>query len=173
MALDDTDRRRFLLAAVVTVIALPALWWANRSDESARPNVATAGVEIGDADGGNADQTSPVDAEPVGDRAPVYLDGPAAEALPAVADIAVPATGQLVVRQSATYSSALAPGRCLAKGASNGERVRVVNLENNRSVTCVVTFAPAEQRDDLIMSRVAFLELADLTDAPIPVEIRQ
>ena len=173
MALNDTDRRRVLLATVVTVIALPAIWWANRADESVRPNVATVGVEIGDANDGNSNQTSAIDVEPDDDQAPVYLDGPAADALPAVADIAVPATGELAVRQSATYSSDLPAGWCLAKGVNDGERVRVVNLENNRSVTCVVRFAPDGQRDDLIIGRVAFLKLADLTDAPIPVEIRK
>ena len=172
MALDDTDRRRFLLAAVITIVALPAIWWATHEDDSAGPNLATVGVEIAGDDTLDPASTSTRQIEPVGDLEPVFLGGPAAEVLPAIADIAVPAQ-QEVVFQSATYSSGLAPGRCLAKGASTGDRVRVVNLENNRDVTCVVTFAPAEQEEDMILTRAAFLELADLTDAPIPVELRQ
>ena len=172
MALDDTDRRRFFLAAAISIIALPAIWWAYQSDDSTGPNTATSGVEVA---GENADEpasSSVREIEPVGDQEPVFLGGPSAERQPAIADIAVPAEQQAVF-QSATYSSGLAPGRCLAKGANTGDRVRVVNLENNRNVTCVVTFAPVEQEEDLILSRVAFLELADLTDAPIPVELRQ
>ena len=171
MALDDRDRRRLFLAALVTVIALPAIWWANRDDSSTRPNVATAGVEL---TGSNAAaDESQITPGTVGEDEPVYLDGPDGDAAPNRADIAVPASGKLSVRQSASYRSSIPPGTCVAKGATNGAQVRIVNLENNRSVTCIVTSAPDEQKEDLLMSRVSFLQLADLTDAPLHVEIRQ
>ena len=167
-----TDRRRFILAAVVTLIAIPAIWWAFQNRDSDSSDVATTDVAI-EGDAAVAGSMSPLTPEPVGDYEPVYLDGPEGDALPGIADIAVPAPGKLAVYQSATYSSALPVGICVAKGATAGERVNVVNLENNRSITCVVQWAPPEQEEDLILSRGSFLKLADLTDAPIPVELRQ
>ena len=46
MAHNDTDRRRFLLATAMTLLALPALWWANKQSDSGAPNVATVGIEV-------------------------------------------------------------------------------------------------------------------------------
>ena len=58
-------------------------------------------------------------------------------------------------------------------GISSGRQVVVVNLDNNRSVTCTAILAPASAAAQLVMASELFAELADLTDAPIPVEIRQ
>lgn len=172
MNLDPADRRRFLLAAVVSVVALPALLIANQEDGAARPNVATAGVEI---DGRAPTSETPTTslAVPSDDDDPVYLDGPASERAPAIAEIAVPARDEAVVLSSASYSSAMWPGGCSVKGLGGGTSVTVVNLDNNRSITCVAEFAPADQVADLIVHTSSFTELADLTDAPVPVEIRQ
>jgi hypothetical protein len=167
--MDPADRRRFLLAALVSVVALPALLLAGREDGSAGPNVATAGVEI-DAGGASVPATS---VDPPADDDPVYLDGPASENAPSIAEIAVPAPREAVVLQTATYSSGMWPGGCRTKGVGGGVRVTVVNLDNNRSISCIAEFAPAEQQADLILPTSSFRQLADLTDAPIPVEIRQ
>ncbi len=58
-------------------------------------------------------------------------------------------------------------------GIGSGQQVTVVNLDNNRSVTCTAILAPSSAADQLVMASELFAELADLTDAPIPVEIRQ
>jgi hypothetical protein len=169
--MDPADRRRFLLATLVSVVALPALLLAGREDGSAGPNVATAGVEIdaGAAEGASVPATS---VDPPADD-PVYLDGPASANAPSIAEIAVPAPREAVVLQTATYSSGMWAGGCRAKGVGGGVRVTVVNLDNNRSISCLAEFAPPEQQADLILPTSSFRQLADLTDAPIPVEIRQ
>ena len=51
MNLDATDRRRVLAASALTLVALPALFWA--SDDDGAPNVATVGIEVGGDDGSN------------------------------------------------------------------------------------------------------------------------
>jgi hypothetical protein len=170
--LDPADRRRLLLAAVVSLVALPALLIAGREDGSAGPNVATAGVEI---DGGGRATDAPVTTleSPADQEDPVYLDGPASDLAPVIAEIAVPASRDSVVLRTATYSSAMWPGGCRAKGVGGGARVTVVNLDNNRTITCIAEFAPADQQADLILHTSQFRQLADLTDAPIPVELRQ
>ena len=164
------DRPRFLWPVIVTLIAVPLIWWASQRDDSGDATGA-AGDTIA-ADTGAA-ATSPLVPEPVGDLEPVYLDGPEGGALPGLADIAVPAQGELALYQDATYSSAVPPGICTVRGAGVGNRVNVVNLENNRSIVCVAQLGPPEQEEDLVLSRSAFLQLADLTDAPIPVELRR
>ena len=77
MALNDTDRRRLFLATAVTLVALPALWWANTSTDSAAPNVAVAGVDVATDPNvsSNADAASGESAEP-GSAEPVFLGGP-------------------------------------------------------------------------------------------------
>ena len=146
------------------------IWWASQRDDAGDPDVEVA-TEV--ADGTAAGSTSPLSPELVGDYEPVYLDGPEGEVSPGIDDIAVPAQGELALFQNATYSSALPAGICTVRSGNVGQRVNVVNLENNRSIICLVQQANPEQEEDLVLSRAAFLKLADLTDAPIPVEMRQ
>jgi len=104
VAPNDSDRRRFLLASAMTLLALPALWWANKQSDAGAPNVATVGIEVADASdsGANADAAAaiaPIDATgaiptttipvvsttptptttpPVTEPPPVFLGGPSA-----------------------------------------------------------------------------------------------
>jgi hypothetical protein len=185
VALDNIDRRRFFLAAIVSILALPALWWVNR-DDSARPNTAAVGVDVGSgASASTSPRAAPVTVVPtigrsalppvetVGDQPPIFLDGPASQ-VGGVSQIAVPDTDSLdsyVVE--ATYGGDVTgPETCLAKNIPTGQEITVINLDNYRTTTCRVSRAPATQRDDLVLHTDQFVELADLTDAPIPVQIR-
>lgn len=155
----------------MTLLALPALWWANQDDDSGAPAVASVGVDVGDP--AAAADTDPL-ADPEARNEPVFLDGPST-GNGGAADIAVPAPPKSEpLSGSATYSNSISNvDKCFVRGVSTGTEVTVVNLDNNRSIDCVATLAPAVQRTDLVMHTRAYLELADLTDAPIPVEIRQ
>ena len=186
MALDDTDRRRFLLAALVSLLAFPALWWFNRDDPSSGPSTASVGVEVGGSidgeppaepdDAVTVDSTighSNLPSEPtVLDQPPIFLDGPASP-VGGVSEIAIPNADALeTIITRATYGSIAGSDRCLARNITTGQEITVINLDNNRIITCRVTLAPATQIADLVLQTEQFETLADLTDAPIPVQIR-
>jgi hypothetical protein len=177
VAFDDTDRRRFFLATTLTLLALPALWWANQSDGAGAPNVAVVGVGVAESDGDAVDTTIGQSLLPakalLGDTAPVFLDGPAG-AGPGVAEVAVPAPPAVArITTKATFRSTVTGDTCIVPGAVNGTALTIVNLNNNRSVRCVAVLAPDGTRDEVVLPATAFSELADLTDAPIWVELRQ
>ncbi|MGI9645693.1 MAG: hypothetical protein ACR2O6_10325 [Ilumatobacteraceae bacterium] len=167
----DPDRRRFVLATLVTLLALPALWWINQDGESAAPNVASVGVEVGDGSDGES-SGEPAD-EPGGDETePVFLDGPSS-ANGGVAEIAVPAPpDEEPIIGTASYSSIISGGTCLTNDTPPWNEVTVVNLNNNRTIKCLVAPAPESQTNDIVIHTRRYNLLADLTDAPIPVEIR-
>ncbi len=235
MAPNQSDRRRFLLATTLTLLALPALWWANRTSDAGAPNVASVGIDVGDGAPGagtpgagapgdgtpgagtpgagtpgagatgaaTPDPASPVaapadpalqpavqpatqpatqpaitstPAAPSADEAaPVFLEGPAASAGAEVAEIAVPAAPAIVsITTKATYLRSITPkNSCLVAGVPSGKLITVVNLDNGRSVTCVATRTYTTSLEGLVLQTDAFSMIADLTDAPIPVEIRQ
>ncbi len=180
MALNDTDRRRLFAATVLTLMALPALWWANTSENSSSPNLAVAGIDPG-IDVGAVNPPSQPPATPadgatdrVGDAAPVFLEGPASAAGAGQSAIAVPARPLVDgVMVKATFRSSVSPDVCVVAGLTSGTRITVVNLDNNRSITCTTTLAPGNAPSDLVMHTSAFASIADLTDAPISVEIRR
>lgn len=178
MPLTHTERRRIILATTLTFLALPALWWANQSEGASAPNVATVGVEVGvDGESVTSAASGPAHSdgiEQLGDTDPVFLDGPSGDAGFGPAEIAVPAAPRReLITTSATYSSTL-PNRtlCLVAGIAHGSKITIVNLDNNRSTTCTTVLAPSGSSTDLILHTHTFSDLADLTDAPIPVEIR-
>jgi hypothetical protein len=172
MALTSHDRRRIMLASALTLVALPALWWANQSDSGA-PNVATAGIAV--ADQSSASETNETNASQIGDVAPVFLDGPSGQVGAGLGEIAVPAAPEIArITTTATFRSTLgSPTACMVPGIGNGQQVTVVNLDNNRSITCTAILAPTGAASQLVLASELFAEIADLTDAPIPVEIRQ
>ncbi len=173
MALNDTDRRRFIAATVLTLVALPALWWANTSENnSTSPNLAVAGLDpVGDTPSTGA--ASPT-IDDLDDVAPVFLEGPASAAGAGQSEIAIPARPLIEgVAAKATFRSNVAPGSCIVAGMTSGSRITVVNLDNNRSMRCTTVLAPGNEAGDLVMNTSAFATIADLTDAPISVEIRR
>ena len=186
MALDDTDRRRFLLVAIASLLTLPALWWVNRDDPSSGPNTASVGVEVGGTlDGEPVDEPddaitidstvgrSNLPSEPtVLTRPPIFLDGPAS-AVGGISEIAIPNADALeTIITRATFGNISGQNSCLAQNITTGQEITVINLDNNRTITCRVTLAPATQSAPLVLQTAQFETLADLTDAPIPVQIR-
>jgi hypothetical protein len=169
---DLTDQRRLAVAAAITVIALPSLWLTSRNEEAGAPNVATAGVVISpeSESPGNA---VPGVANPMGSPGAAYLDGPPAATSPGVINIAIPsaASGSSVTGTASYRSSLFAEGICQVKDAPFGATVTVTNLDNSRSVTCTASVSPAGILESVVMHPDAFLAIADLADAPVPVEI--
>jgi hypothetical protein len=47
----------------------------------------------------------------------------------------------------------------------------VTNLDNSRFTTCTASISPAGILDSVVMHTDAFLVIADLVDAPVPVVI--
>lgn len=179
MSLTDTDRHRLIAATVLTLLALPALWWANTSENSSAPNLAVAGLDAGDvvgADASGTDGNSAATVDPAADdeAPPVFLDGPTSAAGAGLSEIAVPARPLIDgIMAKATFRSNVAEGTCIAPGITSGTQVTVVNLDNNRSMTCSTVLSPGNAPGQLVMHTSAFATIADLTDAPISVEIRR
>jgi len=174
MALTDTDRHRFIAATVLTLLAMPALWWANTSENSSAPNLAVAGIDAG-IDVGAELTASIVDAGGAsGDEPPVFLDGPASAAGAGQSVIAVPAKPLIDgLLAQATFRGSVQRGTCIVSGPTSGSEITVVNLDNNRSVNCTVVLSPGTLPGELVMNTSDFATIADLTDAPISVEIRR
>jgi hypothetical protein len=174
MALTDTDRRRIIAMTVLTLVALPALWWANTSENSSTsPNLAVAGLDA-DVEAPAAGQAPAATDEGLDGVAPVFLEGPTSAAGAGQAEIAVPPKPLIDgVLAEATFRSTVADGTCIVPGLTSGSRITVVNLANNRSVTCKTLLSPGNRPGDLVMSTNAFAAIADLTDAPISVEFHR
>ena len=133
------------------------------------PDVTTANTEVTTSD---ESQLPPLEAP---DDDPIFMNGPVAIEEDTTADVAIP--GQPAIPPmtlNATYLSTIAGVRsCLVAGIESGRTISVTNLDNGRSITCVTITAPATQGDELVMHTESFEQLADLTEAPIAVEVRQ
>ena len=165
-----------MLASALTIVALPAVWLANQDGEGAagRPNVAAVGLPAGDHAGTATADTEPVD--PMGTVDAGYLEGTPLPPRPGHVSLAIGSSADtLVATASAIYRRSV--GRadtCLYSGVKAGSTVRVVNIDNGRSGECRTVLRPPDAPpDELVMHPDRFVELADLTSAPIRVEIRQ
>lgn len=196
LRLDLADRRRVAIATAVTLIALPSLWLTSRSEQSAAPNVATAGVRVAgstpthptdDAAAAPAaeaatapaavvpDRPEPatVDVDPLGRTPVAYLDGPSRSGDGDPRSVAAPPADETRANGAASYRSTVTSRDvCLTATAPYGQRIRVTNSDNSRSVDCVVGLPPTgTEAGTVILHTDLYAQIADLTDAPVPIEI--
>ena len=52
-----------------------------------------------------------------------------------------------------------------------GATITVTNLDNSRSVQCVSSVGGAPPEETVVLATATFAQIADLTDAPVPVQI--
>ena len=158
------ERRRLVVAATLTAVALPALWLfdGSEADDSAAPATAA------DADA--------VASDPGASAVPVYLDDTTPVVAPAVIDIAVPerpgareANGRATFKQ---YLDAPVERPCTTSLAPTGVELTITNIDNGHSTTCTntrsVTVPPGA---DIAIDTEVYIVIGELVEAPVPVRI--
>jgi len=165
-----------MLATVITLLALPTIWLVNRDEggpASSRPNVAVVGIDPGEADEDTPDSEAAA-FDPMGDSDAMYLE-PGTTVVPpdSVAVVVGTSPDEQVATARGTYRRSVSNGTCMFNGVSDGEFVTVVNVANGRSVECFTSLFETTEPDMLVMSTAMFQKIADLTAAPIHVEVRQ
>jgi hypothetical protein len=119
--------------------------------------------------------TTPQSTDALDPSAPIFLDGPSGVAGAGTGAIATPAAPDVEhITTSASYRSTISPtDTCLASNITTGTTITVTNLNNGHSITCTATRVYSTADTGLILFTDTFAQIADLTDAPIPVEISQ
>jgi hypothetical protein len=175
---DFAQRRRVAIALAITVIAAPAAFLLNRGDDSATSpaitvvgTIAGTGVQAGaPADPGEA-ANSPSATDSMGTTPVGFLDGtvPARDSDPAT--IAIPRVPQAINGTGTFRRDLVDVSRCIARGAPFSSQITITNRDNSRSVQCINNIGGVEPEDDVVLHADAFVQIADLTDAPIAVQI--
>lgn len=175
--LDVTDRRRLVVAAAVTIVALPAIWLFARSEPSTGPATPTVAAPAGVATPGARTSRSPDTAnDPLGADEPIFVDGPTTPPRPVVVAIAVPATppGKYIDGE-ATYKRNADPNAtgCSAPLAGFNATLTVTNLDNGQFITCVNRNPrPLPSGVSVELTAAQFEHIAQLVDAPVHVRIQ-
>lgn len=177
---DYAQRRRVAFAIAVTAILGPAAFLLNRSNgdaDDANPTTtppATVVVDGAAANGAGVLPTDPAETDPLGTAPVGFLTGSTVPDDNQPARIAVPLLPP-AVKGEATFSSDIAETtRCHANTSSGvpfNATITVTNLDNSRSIQCVASVGGDETDSDVVLPTATFAQIADLTDAPVPVQI--
>ena len=176
MALVSVDpvvrqRRRFAFALALTVIAVPAAVLLDGDDRPADLSTVVTAIPIDESAAGANASAAETD-DPLGVPVPAHLERRVTIAPPEGAFIAIPSDdGTYTGLASFTYESP-EEDLCFARGAEIGRYVTVTNIENKRSVSCIVTLVDRAGFQEVELHPIAFSRIADPTDAPIRVEYR-
>lgn len=177
MLQEPGDRGRLALAVVLTVAALPFLWSSKREQSGAESVAAIAptGAVVGESApaGFTAEPAAQVIDSLTVTASP--LD-PAVDDGVVTIDVAAPSSGE-GASGTARYrhwpedlTDEERP--CGSPLAPFGKRIVVTNTDNGYKVACKnVSTKPLADDAVILLDTDVFLELADLGDAPIPVEI--
>jgi hypothetical protein len=178
LRLEHADWRRMVMASAITLVALPSLWLMNRNDDSGAPNLAAAGVAVGadHATAGSPDVTPP---PAIGSSSGAFMESPSDVLATDIPDgddriaIAVPAPkpGTSSFGRATFRSTFPDPATCIVKGAPYAATVTITNLDNGRTTSCTASVSPVGSPDAVVLHTAAFVQIADLTDSPVPVEL--
>ena len=182
MKYEPTDVRRIIVAAVVTVLALPFL--ARNGDKQQAATAATPGADLSALRPSTTAGSSATD--PRSDSGPTttagigYLSGPSSTLPPTPILIGVPeAKPANVLDGNAGYRVFPLPWKnlptpCVGRtgGLPAGTKVKVTNLNNSRTTQCVVaTQFDLPPGQVIALADSVFQDIADLIEAPIPVRV--
>lgn len=178
---DFAQRRRFALALAITVILVPAAFLLNRGNDGVATepgdtlvgDVLIAGQTV--APDASPDPTErPAATDPMGTTPTEFIDGTVPEQADDPATIAIPRVNRSL-RGTATFSRGISDtAACQIRDLVSipfNTSVTVTNLDNSRSVQCIASVGGVAPDDDIILNADAFLQIGDLTDAPLSVEI--
>lgn len=165
---DYAQRRRVAVAVAITVIAAPAAFLLDRDGTNDQASTITV---IGSNTVAPSSTTlAPPETDAMGTAPVAFLEGSAPSAADDPPTIAIPRLPQSI-EGTASFRRNIASTTCQVKGVPFNATVTVTNLDNSLSVKCVASVGGAEPEDDAVLSADAFLLIADLTDAPVPVQI--
>lgn len=164
------ERRRVVIAAALTVLALPALWWAKRDDPIASPSAAAidAGGGLGVATGSALDSGAAVPTPGYLDGSPITISETTAPVVGPDAQESFKRAGLATFKQFATDSERL----CQIEFLPAGARITIENTDNGKKVTCLTSRARMDDGIVVVIDSSLFAQLSDLAEAPIPVRIR-
>jgi hypothetical protein len=179
---DFAQRRRVALALAITVIAVPAAFLLNRNNEaSTAPTVTVVGTIAGQQSNGDdsnsgpngtSDSASaPSATDAMGTTAVGFLDGTVPDRASDPATIAIPRLPASINGIGTFKRDLTNVASCSAKGAPFDARITVTNRDNSRSVQCINNIGGVVSDADVVLHADAFVQIADLTDAPIAVQI--
>lgn len=159
------ERRRLVVAIALTVILLPFVFvgGGNNSESSDDPGASSTIAVPGVAS----------DAEPAN---PAFLPVEGNSAIPEIVTVNVPAppTGTMIKGNSTfiRWPQTMGLRPCATPHALIGAVVTVKNLNNGRTLVCDnVSIQALTTGNVIVIHTELFVELADLVDAPLPVEI--
>jgi hypothetical protein len=163
------DRRRVAVACAVTVIALPALWALGRDTAtSGAPKVGAAGIVAPAAE--TAPSTTAYEPE-----SPLFVGGDDKPTPPSVINVAVPpapGANQALAKASFKRYAGVGTSVCTTLLAPDGARLKVTNLDNGQTTTCVNTFGMSlPAGSDIVLNTAVYILIGDLADAPVPVRL--
>ena len=160
-----TERRRLVVATAITLIAVPAVLLSSNNSSSSVDTTSTLATAV---------SVAPAEPEPA---EPAFLPENNGSQAPEIITVNVPAppTGSNV-KGTASYirwqGNLLGLRPCATPHALIGAIITVTNLNNGRSLECNNVSIQALPGNNIILVHTdVFVEIADLVDAPIPVQI--
>jgi hypothetical protein len=167
------------VATLITVAALPALWFMQRDSSAPGSGVAAAGPGGGIVISGSADQATSTTM-----ASTTTATGPAVTIVtPSAAVTAAGASGASTIpvdrRISGTatykrYSGYGVANPCMAPRVPINTEITVHSQNTGRSITCVNVVSYTELPDPqivVVINTETFLQMADTRDAPVFVEL--
>lgn len=163
--MNHTERRRLLFAAAITLVAIPVLLSSGGSDDS-----------NADDGSGSIVTTSTLSPEELEPADPAFLPPQDSSSAPEIITVNVPAPPSGTVLKGVAsfirWPETLGLRPCATPNALIGAIITVTNQNNGRSIECNnVSIERLPGNAVIIIHTEVFLELADLVDAPIPVQI--
>ena len=166
MGLTTFDKNRMTIAAVLTAIALPVIFIASASPQNASQTTVAPSTSTTYDVGLSTDTDK---------DAPANLGGPVSPDQNGQGQIAYPADNSgRMIRGTASFRRLPDTTKtgCSTNLVPLGATITVRNLNNGRKVDCInINIGPLPAGFDIVVNTALFEIIAELIDAPLPVEM--
>ena len=151
------ERRRLVVAVALTVLVLPLALFGGGSSDPNQPAASSVAPED----------------EPA---APAFLPVQGSSVVPDIITVNVPAPPEDIVAKGVAsfirWPQTFGLRPCATPLALIGAKIEVRNLNNGRTVKCEnVSIQSLAAGISIVIHTDLYLEIADLVDAPLPVEV--
>ncbi len=168
--MNDLDRRRIRVAALITVSVL-ALFWVFSGSSSNDSSSATTCAGCPDSAGNSAPSTTEYRPHP-----PLFLGGENNDATPpdpvSIATAPEPKANEFLTTTQFIRYSDVTVRRCSTMLAPEGALLTVFNVDNGQSTTCTNTQGiDVPVGVGMVIHTDVFAEIGDLVDAPLSVRV--
>lgn len=167
------DRRRLVLAALVTIVVIPVVWWTRSSPDTPKVDAPETVGPVSESltPGFLSGSRETVPSSTFAPNVPAPEDALLRSGMATYKNFGARRVGAKSSGSTIVPTTVLPSDVCIINFLPEGTKVTVENTDNGRSVRCNVRWQTIPPGMIVVLNAPLFQKISELAQAPIPVRL--